>query len=203
LTRINLESGQCRQNEIDVTWPADFPSSANLPSITTDRAFGGGFGALHNEAVLIDTNDGSILKNYGDRIVASSILISCDGKRALIKKIGDGLLVDTSDGRVIATYENGFNRAFSCSRLEVLNKGLDVVMNRAAVGPGPKETCCAVKLIDTDTGAVIGEYSGTTGTFNCKGDLLKVDDGEMPVIVNAVTGEVILSNEKSTFLFSC
>ena len=200
LVRIVRENGQCFRSEVRITWPADFPSTT-YPSIITDRAFVSSYGELGNDTILVDTNDGHVLENYGGGI-GNKVILTCDGKRALIDKHNNSLLVDTADGRVIATYENGFNMAFSCERLAVLNKGLDIVMNRAAVGPGSKDPCCAVKLIDTDTGAVIGEYPGIRGSFNCTGELLYVRQGEGSV-VNAVTGEIIMQNKNSSFIFSC
>ena len=198
--RIVREDGQCFRSEVRITWPADFPSTTHI-LITTDRAFVSEYG-VDSDTVLVDTNDGHVLENYGDGI-GDKVILTCDGKRALIGKHADSLLVDTSDGRVIATYEKGVRRAFSCSRLEVLNLGLDIVMNRAVVSAGQGDSCCTVKLIDTDTGAVIGEYPGFKGSFNCTGDILNVMQGESPAIVNAITGEVIMSNKHSLFVFSC
>ena len=170
-------------------------------SVVTDRGLLQRLGRFYDWD-LVDTDDGSIIATYSG-VFGGAAVSNCDNTRAFLQgpSYRQVSLIDTSDGHVLGIYEApahitdlmGVTTAFSCSRRDWVNSGLQVVTNRAVVSWADQTTnATAASLLDTDTGQVIASYAGAVWdwqSFNCVGDRLWVTSVG---IVDTATGAVII-----------
>ena len=160
--------------------------------IVTDRAFING----ESNAILVDTDDGTIVGSYANSIFESGR--HCQGTRQFLIEEpfpGDATLVDTVDGEVLGFYEApplaaAVTTIFSCSDVSWVNAGLLVIRNRALIlwgGGGAPSTL----LVDTDTGAIVASYATGSAQFSCAGDRAYI---RSVGIVDTVTGALVVAD---------
>ena len=177
------------------------PSSQCATPLVANRAF------IIDRVValtsLIDTDDGRVIASYPDLEVVgepAAPTLNCDGTRTFLRNqfTNQVSLLDVDSGLILGVYDPPGGAEiqvfhFSCSRLDIVNAGLEVVTNRAAIS----WTSPLTLLIDTDTGTVITSYPAQLPEFNCTGERLLVERPVPPPtdhvqdLVDSVTGVVI------------
>ena len=184
-------------NELDQR-VTELEAADGATSVVTDRAFLRRSGL--NDHDLVDTDDGSLIATYPGLFPVHDGS-NCDNTRAFLRDSSNEqfTLIDTSDGQVLGVYAPPFSNVdgtvssteFSCTNLDWLNSGLEVVANRVAIGWQDNDSIAkSTLLVDTDTGQAIASFPGAviSGYFNCIGDRLLITSVG---IIDSLSGAII------------
>jgi len=162
--------------------------------------------------LLINTEDGTVIKEYAGSVEISS---SCDRTRHfLIQQATSGvtgsepnspqeiLLGDTLSGDIIQTYLAPNSLSAAPARFTCTNGNTRAIISWSF----QKSHCdpalvvpCLVHLLNSETGDIIQSYEAQRGAINCDGDRVKLNlkwPDNNPVqttaLVDASTGDVIV-----------